>query len=263
MIGVREVTVRYPRARADALHGVSLDAPRGRITAIVGPNGSGKSTLVRALLKRQPLVAGRIELDDRSIHDIPARELATRLAVVTQREEPAFPIEVREYVRLGRFPHLGTWRAPGEEDRAAVERALVLAGVEELAHRRVDTLSGGEWQRARLARALAQGGMAIVLDEPTTFLDVAHEMAVFELLSRLAHQDGQAVLLVSHQLNLVARFADRMVLLHRGVVAAAGAPLEIMQGPVLERVYEWPVVVARDPAVGAPMLVPLRGRVPR
>lgn len=263
MIELREVTVRYPRAADDALRAVSLEAPRGRITAIVGPNGSGKSTLVRALLGRQPLRAGIVAVDGRPIDTITRRDFATSVAVVTQREEPTFPIDVPEYVQLGRFPHLGTWKSPDATDRAAVERGLALAGVSALASRRIDTLSGGEWQRVRLARALAQGGDALVLDEPTTFLDVGHEMAVFELLSHLAHRERQAVLLVSHQLNLVARFADVMVLLHRGAVAAAGAPAEIMQGPVLETVYGWPIVIARDPAVGAPMLVPLRGRVPR
>ena len=111
----------------------------------------------------------------------------------------------------------------------------------------------------RIARALAQGGSALVLDEPTTFLDIAHEMAVFELLDDLA-REGLTVLLVSHQLNLVARFANHIVLMHRGEVATAGSPEEVMRGDVLERVYEWPLVVSRDPAVGAPVLVPLRGR---
>jgi iron complex transport system ATP-binding protein len=132
-----------------------------------------------------------------------------------------------------------------------------LAEVDGLADRSVHDLSGGEWQRARVARALAQGGDAFVADEPTTFLDVAHEMLVFEILGRLA-REGRTVLLVSHQLNLVARFADRLVLLHRGRVAAAGSVTDVMRAEVLERVYEWPVVVSRDPAIGAPSLVPLR-----
>jgi len=263
MIGFRDVTVRYPRSVTDALTGVSLQAERARITAVVGPNGSGKSTLVRALLGRQRLARGEVLVDGCPAASFVPIELARRVAVITQREEPAFPLSVREYVSLGRFPHLGSWRAPGEADRAAVARGLALAGVEALAERRVDALSGGEWQRVRLARALAQGGEALVLDEPTTFLDVGHEMLVFELVAHLAHAEGAAVLLVSHQLNLVARFADHVVLLHRGAVAAAGSPAEIMQGPILERVYEWPVVVSRDPAVGAPSLIPLRGRVPR
>jgi iron complex transport system ATP-binding protein len=186
---------------------------------------------------------------------------AKRVAVVTQREELAFPLGVEEYVALGRFPHLGGWRGARATDRAAVAWAMERAEVDAFARdqRTLTELSGGEWQRVRLARALAQEGEALVLDEPTTFLDVAHEMAVFELLHQLA-ADGLAVLLVSHQLNLVARFADEIVLLHDGRVAAAGRPDDVMQAAVLERVYEWPLVVTHDPAVGAPALVPLRVR---
>jgi len=131
--------------------------------------------------------------------------------------------------------------------------------VTEFAARRTDELSGGEWQRVRIARALAQGAHALVLDEPTTFLDLAHEMSLFELLHSLAH-DGMAVLLVSHQLNLVARFASTVILLDRGKVVAAGSPETVMQAPLLEKVYDWPLVITRDPAVGAPALVPLRKR---
>jgi iron complex transport system ATP-binding protein len=251
--------VRYARRDVPALDGVSLDAPRGRLTAVVGPNGSGKSTLVRALVGRAALARGRILIDGVSLADSPRRALATRVSVVTQREEPAFPLGVRDYIALGRYPHLGLLRGPSREDRAAVERAIALTETARLVTRAITELSGGEWQRVRLARAVAQGGDAIVLDEPTTFLDVGHEMAVFELLSRLA-RETHAVLLVSHQLNLVARFADHIVLLHAGRVAAAGTPAQVMQGEVLERVYEWPLVVTRDPAVGAPALVPLRAR---
>jgi iron complex transport system ATP-binding protein len=184
------------------------------------------------------------------------RTIAQRVAVVTQREEPAFPLLGREYVALGRHPHGGLFRVPDVEDRA-VTAAAARASVTALLDRRTDQLSGGEWQRLRIARALAQGGDALVLDEPTTFLDIGHEMALFELLAELAHS-GLAVLLISHQLNLVARFADTVVLLHHGRVAAAGTPDAVMQGPVLESVYDWPLVISRDPAVGAPMLVPLR-----
>ena len=259
MIAFRDVIVRYPHRELPALDGVSLVAERGRITAVVGPNGSGKSTLVRALVGQIDILAGGISLDGEPIAGAARRELATRVAVVTQREEPAFPLTVREYVALGRYPHLGLWRAAGRADHAAVVRAVERTETQSFADRAITELSGGEWQRVRLARALAQGGNALVLDEPTTFLDVGHEMAIFELLSRLA-AEGQAVLLVSHQLNLVARFAEHIVLLHRGRVAAAGDPNAVMQGPVLERVYEWPLVVTRDPAVGAPSLVPLRVR---
>jgi iron complex transport system ATP-binding protein len=259
MIRYEDVVVRYPRASREALAGVRLEAARGRLTAVVGPNGSGKSTLVRALLGRVQLGAGRVLLNGEPITD--RMTFARRVAIVTQREELAFPLNVEEYVALGRFPHLGGWRGAGSVDRKAIERAMNRAGVERFARdeRQLQELSGGEWQRVRLARALAQEGEALVLDEPTTFLDIAHEMSVFELLHQLA-VEGLAVLLVSHQLNLVARFADEIILLHAGRVAAAGSPDEVMQASVLERVYEWPLVVTRDPAVGAPALLPLRVR---
>jgi iron complex transport system ATP-binding protein len=184
-------------------------------------------------------------------------ELARRVAVVPQREDAAFPTRVREYVALGRYPHLGLWRAATKTDDTAVSDALEQAGVTKLAARDTDALSGGEWQRVRIARALAQKAPALVLDEPTTFLDVAHEMAIFELLSSLA-RSGLAVLLVSHQLNLVARFADSIVLLNEGKIAISGAPRDVMKADRLESIYGWPVVITHDPAVGAPALVPLR-----
>src|SRR5207244_2893071 len=142
-------------------------------------------------------------------------------------------------------------------DGNAVERAIERAGIGELAPRRTDELSGGEWQRVRLARALAQEAPALVVDEPTTFLDIAHEMAIFELLASLA-SSGLAVLVVSHQLNLLSRFADEIVLLDRGRVAAKGSPQAVMDPALLERVFEWPMSVTAEPDTGRPALFPLR-----
>lgn len=259
MIRFDDVVLRYAGSKEPAVRGVSLEALAGRVTAVVGPNGSGKSTLVRTLLGRLAPERGSVTLDRRPFHDFTRREVATTLAVVPQREEPAFPLTVRDFIALGRYPHGSAFGGSSVADRDAIASAIARADVGTLASRNTDELSGGEWQRVRIARALAQGGRALVLDEPTTFLDVAHEMAVFELLDSLA-RTGQCILLVSHQLNLVARFADHIVLLHHGSIAAAGTPAEVMRGEVLERVYEWPLVVTRDPAVGAPVLVPLRGR---
>ena len=258
MIRFLDVSAQYPRATRQALSGVSLTAPAGSLTAVVGPNGSGKSTLVRVLLRRLSTASGHVEVDARRLDAFQARELARRVAVVPQRESAVFSLPVHEYVALGRYPHEGPWRAATREDVALVDQAMADAGVADLAARDILALSGGEWQRARIARALAQGGDALVLDEPTTFLDVGHEMGMFELFAALARR-GRALLVISHQLNLIARFADTMVLLHEGQVAAAGAPHVVMQAPTLERVYQWPLVVTRDPAVGAPALVPLRG----
>ena len=253
------VTVRYPRRASAALDGVSWTARAGVITAVVGPNGSGKSTLVRALLRRVPLVSGAMLVGETNVADIAQRDFAQLVAVVTQREEPVLPLRVEEFVGLGRHAHRAAFGAMRAADRRAVSSAIERAGVADTADRRTDELSGGEWQRVRIARALAQETALLVLDEPTAFLDIAHEMAVFELLDALA-REGRTVLLVSHQLNLVARFAAHIVLLHDGQVAAAGTVDDVMRGEILERVYDWPMVVTRDPAVGAPALLPLRSR---
>ena len=257
MIEFRGLVVQYPRASRRAVDGISLVAKRRQITAVVGPNGSGKSTLIRSLIGRVKPLAGEVLIDDRAITDIDRRGVARSVAVVAQSEETAFPVTVAEYIALGRFPHIGAWHRIGEADRLAMERATELANVAEFLSRPMDALSGGERQRVRLARALAQGGQGLVLDEPTAFLDIGHEMTVFELLVTLA-RDGQAVLLVSHNLNLVARFAERIVLLESGRVVAAGTPADVMKPETLERVYGWPMAVTSDPTTGTPTLIPLR-----
>jgi len=260
MIAFEGVGVRYPHASGAALENVSLAARAGALTAVVGPNGSGKSTLVRALLGRAPVTQGRILVDGIDRARLGVRGVARRVAVVTQGEESFFHRPVRDYIALGLLPHAPRFRRDernvGPASDAVADGAL-RAGVSQLLDRRTDELSGGEWQRVRIARALTQRAATLVLDEPTASLDVGHEMQVFELLSRLAG-NGATVLLVSHQLNLVARFAARMVLLDRGCIAAAGPPDAVMRGEILERVYGWPLVVTRDPAVGAPALVPMR-----
>jgi iron complex transport system ATP-binding protein len=261
MIAFDGVRIRYPRAAAPAVNGVTFAAPSGTITAVAGPNGSGKSTLVRALLGRVTLEAGTISIDETSIEAMDRRAIARRVAVVPQREEPAFARTVRDFISLGRFAHLSAWGAPSANDDAACADAARRTEVTDFLDRLTDELSGGEWQRVRLARALSQGAPTLVLDEPNSFLDVAHEMALFELLDSIA-RSGVAVLLISHQLNLVARFAARLIVLSHGAIVADGTPDEVMRGDLLERVYGWPILVTRDPAVGTPVLVPMRKRGP-
>lgn len=257
MIEFRDVVVRYRGSEVAAVDGVSFTADARAVTALVGPNGSGKSTLVRALLGRHKPSRGTVFVDGRDRRTLDQRRFAQRIAVVPQREDPIFPTAVREYVRMGRLPHIGAWSGERAADRAAVERAIARTEIQALLSRGTDELSGGEWQRVRVARALAQEAAALVLDEPTTFLDVAHEMSLFELAASLA-ADGLAVLVVSHQLNLVARFATHMILLDRGSVVAKGPPRDVIDARILEPVYRWPLVVTRDPASGAPSVVPLR-----
>jgi iron complex transport system ATP-binding protein len=251
------LTLRYDRSAAPVVDAVSFVSKPGEITAIVGPNGSGKSSLVRAVLGLMPSVEGHVWFGETDLLRLPRREVSRRIAVMPQREALAFPMRVRDYVALGRAPYLGVWDVLTAADNSSIDSAMARADVAVFEHRRTDELSGGEWQRVRLARALAQDAPVIVLDEPSTFLDIAHEMATFETLSQEARA-GRTVLLVSHTLTLVARFADQIVLMSSGRIAANGTPRDVMQGAILEAVYGWPIVVSHDPAVGAPTLIPLR-----
>lgn len=257
----RDLVVRYPRSPRPALDRVSMDVPDGSLYAVLGPNGSGKSTLMKALLGVLPASEGTALVDGRSASAWSRRELARAVGVVPQAETIAFPLTVREMVAMGRYPYLGPLGSEGEADRKAISRALEHCDVEELAGRDVMTLSGGELQRVRIARALAQEPRALVLDEPTASLDIRHEMAILELLRTSADQ-GMTVLVVTHGLDLAARFADHMLLLARGSVAAEGSPKEVMRSGVLEAVYRWPIAVAPDPATGTPRVTPLRSPPP-
>jgi iron complex transport system ATP-binding protein len=250
------LTVRYPRSPDPALVGVSLSVSEGELVAVVGPNGSGKTTLLRALLGTLPLTTGRVELLGRPLEEWRPRELARVVGVVSQREESLFPLTVTETVALGRYAHLGPIAAPGEADHRIVAEAMRRADVTALADRRTDTLSGGEWQRVRIARALAQEPRLLVLDEPTASLDIRHEMEVLELARGLAGQ-GIATLLVTHHLNLAARYADRLLLLHRGACVVEGAPAVVLTPAHVTRVFEWPVAITTW-CDGAPQIVPLK-----
>jgi iron complex transport system ATP-binding protein len=256
MLETRDATVRYPGAREPSLDGVGMSLAAGELVAVVGPNGCGKTTLLRALLGLVPLERGEARVLGRPVAEWPRRELAQVIGVVSQREEPAFPLRVEDVVMLGRYARLSPLGAPSAEDREAVRAALEQCDAWDLRNRSTDGLSGGEWQRVRVARALAQAPRALVLDEPTASLDVRHEMELFELVAALVH-GGLGALVVTHQLNLAARYARRLLLLGGGRLVAAGAPREVLRREALEEVFRWPVAVAtwQD---GAPQVVPLR-----
>lgn len=257
---------RYAGADRDAVSNVDLAVPRGALYAIIGPNGCGKTTLLRLLLGAIRPHAGEIAYDGRPLHDRPRRDLARRVGVVPQTEEIVFPLSVRDLVAMGRYPHLGPWRAEGPGDRTAVAAAMDRCDVAAFADRPMGTLSGGERQRARLARALAQQPDTLVLDEPTASLDIAHEMGIFELLRELA-DGGVTILMVTHNLNVAARYADRLLLMDRGRPAAEGTPADVFHTDTLGDVYRWHVAVARHPGpgpdTGAPQVTPLRNGRPR
>jgi iron complex transport system ATP-binding protein len=250
------LVVRYPRASQPALDGVHLSVPAGSLYAVLGPNGSGKSTLMRALLGFAASERGEVRVAGRPLSSWKRRELARVVGAVSQTESVTFPITVRELVSMGRYPHIGPLGAESQADREAVRTALERCDALELEDRPVTTLSGGEFQRVRIARALAQEPEVLALDEPTASLDVRHEMSILQLLASAARA-GTTVLLITHHLDLAARFADRMMLLDGGRVAAEGTPEEVMRKDVLSEVYRWPIAVERDPVTGSPRVTPL------
>jgi iron complex transport system ATP-binding protein len=242
---LERATVRYPGASGPALEGASFRVRTGECVALVGPNGAGKTTALRALLGLTPLVSGRAEVLGRPSAGWAREALAREVGVVAQREEPVFPITVLEAVEMGRYAHAGPWRALDTRDRDAVARAMARADVAALEDRWVETLSGGEWQRVRVARALAQEPRALVLDEPTASLDLSHEMQLFELIADLVRHDRLAALIVSHHLNVAARFADRLVVVAGGRVVADAAPDVVLEAARMSEVFAWPVAVQR------------------
>lgn len=256
ILEARAVTVRYRRNTPVALDGVDCQVASSELVAVVGPNGSGKTTLVRALLGLLPLEQGSVLVDGRAVGTWPRGALARVVGVVGQQEEALFRLSVAEMVMLGRYARLGPLAAPRAEDRSAVRSALERCDIVGLAERSIDSLSGGEWKRVRIARALAQEPRALVLDEPTASLDVRHEMELFELIRQLV-DGGLAGLVITHHLNLAARFADRIILLDRGAVVTEGTPAQVMNRDTLSRVFEWPVAVTTL-SDGSPQVVPLR-----
>lgn len=253
---LRDVRYSYAGTPSEALAGVSLAVETGQFVAVLGPNGSGKTTLVRIALGALSPSNGSAEIEGRPAHLWPRQELARLVGVVPQREDNLFPQRVRETVLLGRYPHLSMWGRERAEDHAAVQRALAACDVEHLADRWMWTLSGGEYQRVRIARALAQEPKLLVLDEPGVSLDLKHEMGLFELVRALVDTQGLGVLMITHDLNLAARFADSLLLLSEGRPVAAGAPTEVLTQEIVETVFSWPV--AMHTIDDRPQMVPLR-----
>jgi ABC-type cobalamin/Fe3+-siderophores transport system ATPase subunit len=250
---LRDLRFRHDGAARPTIDDITLDIAPGRMTALLGPNGAGKSTLLQLLLGILAPASGAVLLDDRPVAEWARRDIARRIGVVPQGEtEPLF--SVREIVAMGRYPHLGPWQRERPEDVAAIARAMDRCDVSVFADRWLSTLSGGERQRVRLARALAQEPRVLVLDEPTTFLDIRHEMTTFELLRRL-RDEGTTIVLATHNLNLAARYADELLLLNRGRLVARGAPADVLTAERVADVYEWPVSIVTH-AGGAPQVDP-------
>ena len=239
----------------EAVHGVSFEIDTGEMVAIVGPNGSGKSTLLRGLSRLQKPERGRVLLGETDIRSLSPRQVARQLAILPQSPDGGLDLTVRELVYRGRFPHQGIMQRLTRADIEAVEWAMDAADVSWLAGRPLGSLSGGERQRAWVALALAQQPKVLLLDEPTSFLDISHQVEIMHLLRRL-HREGMTVVTVLHDLVLAGRFADRVIAVHQGRIAFDGPPLEVFEPRGLERVFGVPMVVLSDPDTGLPIPLP-------
>ena len=239
------------------LDGLDLSLPRGRITAIVGANACGKSTLLRAMSRLLPPKAGRVLFDGTDIHAVAPRRLARRLGFLPQSPVAPEGITVLDLVSRGRHPHqglFGRWR--GADERAVAE-ALRLTGTGDLAERPVEDLSGGQRQRVWIAMALAQQTDILLLDEPTTFLDINHQVEVLDLLTDLNRARGTTIVMVLHDLNLAARYADLLVAMTGGRIHASGTPETVLTEPMLRAVFGLSARIVADPVTGKPMMIPI------
>ncbi|MDN3481088.1 ABC transporter ATP-binding protein [Arthrobacter sp. APC 3897] len=237
--------------------GLSVTLPAGRITIIVGANACGKSTLLRGLSRLLKPAGGTVLLGGRDIHSRPAREVARTLGLLPQTPVAPDGITVADLVGRGRYPHQGWFRqwTPGDDE--AVAAALAATGTLDLAERNVDELSGGQRQRVWIAMALAQETQILLLDEPTTFLDVTHQIEVLDLITDLNRRAGTTVAIVLHDLNLAARYADHLIAMKSGAVAAQGTPAEVVTEDLVRDVFGLESKVIPDPVSGTPMVVPI------
>ncbi|PRY65213.1 iron complex transport system ATP-binding protein [Vreelandella songnenensis] len=239
------------------LDGVSLKVPAGHTTAIVGANACGKSTLLRVLARLLTPAKGGVLLNGKDVHQLPSRRLAQQLGFLPQSPIAPEGISVLELVSRGRHPHQGLFKRWSAADEAAVADALAATHMSELAERHVDELSGGQRQRVWIAMALAQQTDVLLLDEPTTFLDINHQVDVLDLLTDLNRERGTTIVMVLHELNLAARYADQLVAMAGGKVYAVGPPEKILTEAMVRDVFGLQSRVIEDPITGKPMMIPL------
>ena len=242
---------------ADVIDGLDLAVPPERITAVVGANGCGKSTLLRALARLMRPRTGSVLLDGRSIYERPSKEVARRLGMLPQSPVAPDGLTVEDIVARGRYPHQGLFRQWSEHDEAAVEEALAATAMAALRDRPLDELSGGQRQRAWIAMTLAQQTELLLLDEPTTFLDLAHQIDVLDLLDRLVAERARTVVMVLHDINQACRYADQLVAVRDVRIHAAGAPVDIVDAAFIHDVFGLEARVVDDPVTATPMCLPI------
>jgi iron complex transport system ATP-binding protein len=239
------------------IHDLNLNIPSGKITALVGANGCGKSTLLRGMARLLKPRSGKVYLDGKSILKFSTKEVAQQLGILPQGPVAPEGLTVRDLLAQGRYPYqtwLQQWSA---KDEKIVQQALVITNLQELADRPLDTLSGGQRQRAWIAMALAQDTDILLLDEPTTFLDLAHQIEILDLLYELNQSQGRTIVMVLHDLNQACRYADYLVAVKQGRILAVGEPKLVMTEDTVQEVFELQCRIIPDPIVGTPMCVPI------
>ncbi|WP_439628770.1 ABC transporter ATP-binding protein [Shinella sp.] len=244
---------------APVLKAIDIAIRDGSITALIGANGSGKSTLLRTLARIIQPSAGTVYLDGKSIATLPTKTVAQALALLPQNPVSPEGLTVRQLCRFGRHPHKGVLSRPSRHDEEMVEDALTATGLLDLCDRELDQLSGGQRQRAWIAMALAQETPLLLLDEPTTYLDIAHQLEVLDLLKRLNTDQGRTIVMVVHDLNQAAQYADQVVAIAGGHIYATGTPAELLTPALIQAVFGVEAMVIPHPVDGTPLCVPLRG----
>lgn len=253
-LGAENVSLGY--AERTVVQDLTVSLPAGQVTMIVGANACGKSTLLRGLSRLLKPSRGSVLLDGQDIHQLPAKRLAQQLGLLPQSPTAPDGITVAELVGRGRYPHQGWFRKWSQQDDEAVADALRLTETLELAERELDELSGGQRQRVWIAMALAQQTPLLLLDEPTTYLDMAHQVEVLDLVTELNRSRGTTVAIVLHELNLAARYGDHLIAMKEGRIVAQGTPAEILDAQLVREVFGLESVILPDPVTGAPMVIP-------
>jgi cobalamin transport system ATP-binding protein len=254
MLKIQSLSVDYGPRRV--LHEVSFEVQSGEVLALIGPNGAGKSTLIRAVSGVIPIAGGQVRTNGDDFASLPALQRARYVATVPQAVSLPPAYTVWETVLFGRTPYLGFLGQPSEKDKDIARQSLERVSALPLADRRVGELSGGEQQRVLLARALCQSTPILLLDEPTTHLDLQYQVSLLELVHELAHKDHLAVLVALHDLNLAAHYADRVALMVAGAIKAMGKPEEVLQSQLIEEAYCLPVQVVKHPFLDIPLVLP-------
>jgi len=251
ILTVKDLAAGYNKRRI--IEGIDLEIERGKIYAIVGPNGCGKTTLLRVLSRSLKPREGTVLLDGSSIFEMNTKKVAQKMAVLSQNNNSASDVSVKTLVSYGRYAHKAWWQGNDAIDTEVVAWAIEKTNLSGYEERKINTLSGGERQRAWIAMALAQKPQILLLDEPTTYLDISHQLEVMELIQRLNREEGITILMVLHDINHAARYADRLIVMRDGGIVSEGDPWEVLQHGMLSDVFGVDAVLAREAESGKPI----------